>query len=40
MRDLLSDWQRWSPFERVIAATLMLLVVGVPLALAIRIVGS
>jgi hypothetical protein len=40
MRDLLSDWQRWTPFERVVAATLMLLVVGVPLALALRIAGG
>ena len=40
MRDLLSDWHRWTPVERVIAATLMALLVTVPLALAVGIVGG
>jgi hypothetical protein len=37
MRDLLSDWHRWTPVERLVAATLMFLLASVPLVFAFGI---
>jgi hypothetical protein len=40
MRDLLADWRRWSPTERILAMTLTSAVAfGIPLALALRFGG-
>jgi hypothetical protein len=36
MRDLLRDWHRWTPAERLMAATLTFTAIAVPLALALR----
>jgi hypothetical protein len=36
MRDLLNDWHRWTPAERLVAATLTLAAIGVPLVIALR----
>jgi hypothetical protein len=38
MRDLLADWHRWTPAERIVAAALTITVVAVPLAAALRAV--
>jgi hypothetical protein len=39
MRDLLNDWHRWTPAERLVAAALTLAAIAVPLALALRSVA-
>jgi hypothetical protein len=39
MRDLLADWHRWTPAERVVATTLTLAALAVPLAVALRSIG-
>jgi len=31
MRDLVADWKRWSAAERLLAAVLMLMLIGLPL---------
>ena len=31
MRDLVADWKRWSAAERLLAAVLMLTLIGLPL---------
>ena len=31
MRDLAADWKRWSAAERLLAAVLMLMLIGLPL---------
>ena len=31
MRDLVADWKKWSPAERILAVVVSLLIVAVPL---------
>ena len=31
MRDLVADWKKWSSTERLLAAVLMLMLIGLPL---------
>ena len=38
MRDLVADWKRWSAAERLLAAVLMLMLIGLPLR--VLIVGA
>jgi hypothetical protein len=40
MKDLLADWRRWTPAERIVAMTLTSAVaLGIPIVLALRLVG-
>jgi hypothetical protein len=37
MRDLLSDWKKWSSAERLLAMVLILVLIGLPLRILVTV---